>query len=75
LIEKIRRALSFRHIADGEFGPPIADQRVVRGMIGWDEAQSGHLPQLIVDRREITWDEFGRERNHSWDTLTVRFNH
>jgi hypothetical protein len=60
LIDKIRRALSLRHIADGEFGPRIADHRVVRGMIGWDEAQGGHIPLVIVDGREIRWDELGR---------------
>ena len=60
LIDKIRRALSLRHIADGKFGPRIADHRVVRGMIEWDEAQGGRLPLVNIDGREITWDEFGR---------------
>ena len=60
LIDKIRRALSVVHIGDGEFGLQIADHRVVRGMIGWDEAQDGRVPRLTFDGREITWDEFGR---------------
>jgi hypothetical protein len=60
LIDKIRRALSKVHIGDGEFGLRITDHRVVRGMIGWDEAQDGRVPLLSVDGREITWDELGR---------------
>ena len=60
LIDKIRRALSKVHIADGEFGLQISDHRVVQGMIGWDEAQAGRVPLLSIDGREITWDELGR---------------
>ena len=60
LIEKIRRALSIKHVKDGELGLQIADHLVVQGRIGWDAAQDGRLPLLVVDGREITWEEFGR---------------
>ncbi len=60
LIEKIRRALSVVHIGDGELGLQIADHRVVRGMIDWDEAQEGRVPLLTIDGREVAWDELGR---------------
>jgi hypothetical protein len=60
LIDKIRHALSLQHIVDGEFGPRIADHRMVRGMIEWDEARGGHVPLVNIDGREISWDEFGR---------------
>jgi hypothetical protein len=60
LIERIRRALSIKHVAMGSLGLQIADHRVVRGRIEWDEAEDGRLPLLAVDGREITWDEFGR---------------
>lgn len=60
LVEKIRRAISVVHIRDGEFGLEIADHRVVRGTIGWDEARDGRVPLLTIDGREINWDEFGR---------------
>jgi hypothetical protein len=33
LIHKIRRALSLRHVVDGELGPQIAEGGLVRGMI------------------------------------------
>lgn len=60
LIEKIRRALSIRHVKDGELGLQIADHQVVQGRIEWDAVQDGRVPLLVVDGREITWEEFGR---------------
>jgi len=60
LIDKMRRALSVRHIEDGEFGLQIADHRVVRGSIEWDEAADGRVPMLTIDGREIAWDQLGR---------------
>jgi hypothetical protein len=60
LIEKIRRALAVKHVKDGELGLQIADHLVVQGRIGWDAAQDGRIPLLVVDGREITWEEFGR---------------
>jgi hypothetical protein len=60
LIEKIRRALSTKHLTDGEHGLQIAEQRVVHGRIEWDDARNGRVPLLVVDGREIDWDEFGR---------------
>lgn len=59
LIERIRRALSIKHVKVGDLGLQIAD-RVVRGRIEWDEAQDGRVPLVTVYGREITWDEFGR---------------
>lgn len=60
LVEKMRRALSVRHLMDGEHGLQIADPGVVRGRIEWDDAHDGRLPLLVIDGREIDWDEFGR---------------
>ena len=58
LIEKIRRALAIKHLSDGEYGLQIAD-RVVRGRIDCDADQDGRVPLVMIDGREITWDEFG----------------
>ena len=58
-IEKIRRALSVKHIREGELGVQIADHQVVRGRIEWDAAENGRVPILVIDGREFTWDEFG----------------
>jgi hypothetical protein len=60
LIEKIRRALSVKHLKDGELGLQIADRLAVQGRIEWDAAEDGRVPLLVVDGREITWKEFGR---------------
>ena len=60
LIEKIRRALSVKHITEGEHGLHIADHHVVRGRIEWDDASDGRVPLLVVDGREVSWDDFGR---------------
>jgi hypothetical protein len=60
LIEKMRRALSSKHLTDDEHGPQIADHRVVRGRIEWDDNRGDRVPLLVIDGREIHWDEFGR---------------
>jgi hypothetical protein len=60
LIEKIRRALSIKHLTVGEHGLRIADHQVVRGRVEWDDSEDGRLPLLNIDGRDISWDEFGR---------------
>jgi hypothetical protein len=60
LIEKMRRALSIKHVKAGSLGLQIADHQVVRGRIEWNEAGEGRVPLLVVDGREISWNEFGR---------------
>jgi hypothetical protein len=58
LVEKIRRALSVKHLKRGSLGLQIAEQ-VVRGRIEWDQDEDGRVPLLVIDGREITWDQFG----------------
>lgn len=60
LIAKIQRALALRHIEDAEYGLRITDAGVVRGLIECDAAQGGSLPLLVIDGREISWEELGR---------------
>jgi hypothetical protein len=60
LIEKMRRALSIQHVKEGAFELQIANLETVRGLIHWDDAGDGRAPMLVVDGREITWEEFGR---------------
>jgi len=59
LIQRMPRGLS-THLVDGGHGLQIADDRVVRGKIEWDVAHDGRVPLLVIDGREITWDELGR---------------
>ena len=60
LIAKIQGGLAVRHIEDNEHGLRITDAGVVRGLIEWDAAQDGDLPLLVIDGRDISWQEFGR---------------
>lgn len=60
LIQKMRRGLSVKHLVDGRYGLQIADHGMVGGKIEWDDAHDGRVPLLIVDGREVTWDEMGR---------------
>ena len=60
LIQKMRRGLSVKHLVDGRYGLQIADHGMVRGKIEWDDAHDGRVPLLIIDGREVTWDELGR---------------
>ena len=59
LIEKMRRALSVKHVEDTPHGLQIIDL-LVRGRIDSDGSSADRMPLLVVDGREITWDEFGR---------------
>ncbi|BBU63956.1 hypothetical protein FM996_20385 [Methylosinus sporium] len=60
LIAKIQRALAVKHLEDGEHGLQIAKAGVVRALIDWDPATEGALPLLIIDGREISWEDLGR---------------
>src|ERR1039457_4924861 len=60
LVEKMRRALSIKHLRRGDLVLEIADEQVVRGLIEWDDAHDSRVPVVVVDGREITWEEFGR---------------
>ena len=60
LFEKIRRALSRKHIVAGQHSLQITDEGLVRGVIQWDEDTGGTLPRLVIDGKSVTWEEFGR---------------
>jgi hypothetical protein len=59
LVERMRRTLSVKHLVQSEHGLQIADQ-TVRARIKWDETQDGRMPLLVIDGREVSWEEFGR---------------
>ena len=59
LIERMRRSLSVRYLAGDEDGDHIVDQTVC-GRTDWDESGDGRTPLLVIDGREVSWDEFGR---------------
>ena len=49
--EKIRRALSVRHI---DFRERRIIDSTLRRRIEWDEAQDGHLPLVVVDGKVVS---------------------
>lgn len=59
LIEKIRRTLAIKHIADEGHGLQIVDL-AVRGRIVWDDSEDGRVPLVVVDGQDVSWEEFGR---------------
>ncbi len=59
LIERMHRGLSVRYLARDEDGARIADQ-TVSDRIEWDASGDGRVPLLVIDGREVSWDEFGR---------------
>ena len=58
LIARIRRGLAVKYLKNGELGLQLAG-REVRARIDWDEDAGGRVPLLVVDGREITWDDLG----------------
>jgi hypothetical protein len=59
LIERMRRRLSVKDLVQSDQRLEIADQ-TVRGRIEWDESKDGHMPLLVIDGREVSWEELGR---------------
>ncbi|WP_259460559.1 hypothetical protein [Paraburkholderia sp. BL23I1N1] len=59
LVEKMRRALAVKYLAINGSQFQIRDQ-TERGLISSDPAGPGEVPVVVVDGREIGWDDFGR---------------
>ena len=61
MVPRIRRMLSQQHLKTEPHMPGlhIADF-MVRGRITWDDKRDGRLPMLVIDGKEISWEQFGR---------------
>jgi hypothetical protein len=60
LIERMRRSLALQHLEhEPRMGLLIKDF-LVRGRIDCDLGSDGRVPQLVIDGREISWEQFGR---------------
>jgi hypothetical protein len=61
MVPRIRRLLAQQHLRTEPHMPGlhIADF-LVRGRITWDDNEDGRLPMLVIDGREISWEQFGR---------------
>lgn len=60
LVARVRRQLTQRHLEVGPDGRLGIKDFTARGQITWDEEQGGSVPLLLIDGREVTWEEFGR---------------
>jgi hypothetical protein len=60
LYERIKRALNRKHIERVEGELRITDAGVVRGQISCADTTDGRIPCLIIDGKEVSWDELGR---------------
>lgn len=60
LIGKMRRALTLTHLEDTDHGPQVNDDLVLRGTIDSDPDEDHRVPMVIIDGREISWDDLGR---------------
>ncbi len=60
LVQKIRKTLSVKYLEDdAHHGLRIKDMEV-RGRIESDYSDADRVPVMVIDGREISWDEFGR---------------
>lgn len=59
LVERMRRALALRHLVDDGQRCSIADM-TVRGRIGCDLESDDRVPMLVIDGREVSWEQFGQ---------------
>lgn len=60
LYERMKRELARKHIEETDHGLQITDLRTVRAIIGCDLDQDPTLPMLVIDGRNVRWQEFGR---------------
>ena len=60
LLDKTRRGLMQRHIKTDRCGLQIAKPDIVRARIDYDLENPDGGPLLIIDGKEVPWDEFGR---------------
>ena len=60
LVERMRRTLAQSHLEkDSLFGLSIKDMQV-RGRITCDLDADERVPLLVIDGREVSWEQFGR---------------
>lgn len=59
LIGRIRRALVRKHLVDDHLGLSIAGM-IVRGRISCDLESASPVPRLVIDGRDLSWNQFGR---------------
>jgi hypothetical protein len=56
----IRRGLANSHLEEGRHGLQIGDPGIVRARIESDPERETDMPVVVIDGRNISWNEFGR---------------
>jgi hypothetical protein len=59
LIRRMRQALAVQHLRVSGENLSIADL-LVRGRVEYDSETDGRTPMLVIDGREVSWEQFGR---------------
>jgi hypothetical protein len=60
LVTKMRRGLANSHLEEDAHGLQISDRSIVRARIESDPEGETDMPVVVIDGRNISWDEFGR---------------
>ena len=60
LVTKMRRGLAHSHLEESAHGLQISDPGIVRATIQSDPEGETDMPVVVIDGRNISWDEFGR---------------
>ena len=60
LVTKMRRALALSHIEEGAHGLQISNAGIVRARIESDPESDTDMPMVVIDGRQVSWEEFGR---------------
>jgi len=60
LFDRMQRSLLRRHLGTDEYGLHIAEPNIIRARISYDQENPDNGPLLVIDGKEVPWDEFGR---------------
>ena len=60
LIGKMRRALARTHLEETKHGLQVNDGMVLRGTVGSDPDEDHGVPMVVIDGRDVSWEELGR---------------
>lgn len=60
LIGKLRPALALTHLEETEHGPQMNDRLTLRGTVHSDPDADHRVPMVVINGREISWNELGR---------------
>ena len=52
--------MSLTHLEDTHLGPQVSDRLILRGTVDSDPDDDERVPLVVIDGREISWDELGR---------------